>query len=261
MDLQLLLKALALGVVEGLTEFLPISSTGHLILFGEWIGYHNPTFDIVIQLGAILAVVCMFWRDLYDRTRDALRGGPNLRTIATVLIAFVPAAVLGVLVHKQIKALLFGSVPVAIALIVGGVLMIWLERRAHRSAVTRLDDVTPRHALHIGIAQCLSLWPGFSRAAASIFGGLLSGLDRTTATIFSFYLAIPTMLGATVVGLAGDHTLTSGDMPVFTVGFVTAFATAWLVIRGLLSYIAKHDFTVFGYYRIALALVVLWVHR
>lgn len=261
MDPLLLLKAFALGIVEGLTEFLPISSTGHLILFGKWIGYHNPTFDIVIQLGAILAVVVMYWRDLYERTRDAWRGGSNMRTIATVLIAFMPAAILGLLVHKQIKTLLFGPVPVALALIVGGVLMIWLEHRQHRAAVTRLDDVTPRHALQIGVAQCLALWPGFSRAAASIFGGLLSGLDRTTATIFSFYLAIPTMLGATVVGLAGDTTLTTADIPVYAVGFLTAFVTAWIVIKAMLGYIAKHTFTAFGYYRIALAIVVLWVHR
>lgn len=261
MDLVIVLKACLLGILEGVTEFLPISSTGHLILAGQWIGYHNPTFDIFIQLGAILAVVVVYWRDLLFRTRDAIQGGHNRRTILTVLIAFLPAALLGVLVHKQIKAFLFGPVSVAGALIVGGIAMIWLERRNHRTTTTRLDDVSTTQAAQIGVAQCLAMWPGFSRSAASIFGGMFAGLDRTTATIFSFYLAIPTMLGAAVVDLAGDHTLVRSDIPIFAVGFVTAFVTAWFVIRALLTYIARHTFTAFGWYRIALAIIVLLANR
>lgn len=258
-----LLQALVLGIVEGITEFLPISSTGHLIVAGRLIGFDDPNFEIFIQFGAICAVLVMYRHDLWQRLRHGLRGGADTRVLGNVALAFLPAAVIGLLWHHQIKQYLFNPFTVALALIVGGIAIIALERRGLPARTHDLDTMSARQALAVGVGQVLAMWPGFSRAAASILGGMVAGCDRTTATLFSFYLAIPTMLGATVVALAGarDEIDLAAQLPVYAVGFVVSFFVAWLAIRGLLRYIAHHDFTAFGTYRIGLGfalLVMLW---
>ncbi len=262
MDLILLLKALVLGVVEGLTEFLPVSSTGHLILVGELLDFNDAkgkVFEIVIQSGAILAV-CWEYRvrlwgvaaGLGQRNRTAWRFVINL------LVAFLPAAVLGLLFASAIKAHLFYPVPVALALIVGGLLILWAERREHRIRVHDVDDMTWRDALKIGFAQSLALIPGTSRSGATIIGGLLFGLSRRVATEFSFFLAIPTLLAATLYDLVKHRDLLeAADLPMFGVGFVASFISAFIAVRGLLRFISRHDFTVFAWYRIVFGGIVL----
>ncbi|MBI4237329.1 MAG: undecaprenyl-diphosphate phosphatase [Deltaproteobacteria bacterium] len=273
MLLLALLQATVLGIVEGITEFLPISSTGHLIVAGRLVGFEDPNFEIFIQFGAICAVLVMYRRDLWQRLCTGLRGGPNGLVLWNVVLAFLPAAVLGLLFHHHIKHYLFNPFTVALALIVGGLAIIALERRGLAAQTHDLDTMTARQALAVGIGQVLAMWPGFSRAAASILGGMVAGCDRRTATLFSFYLAIPTMLGATVVALASagggpasgggatDQLALAAQLPTYTVGFVVSFGIAWLAIRGLLRYIAHHDFTAFGKYRIGLGaalLLMLW---
>ncbi len=261
MDPILLLKALILGIVEGLTEFLPISSTGHLILVGDLLDFNDDkgkVFEIAIQTGAILAV-CWEYR---QRLGDAVRGlgsQPAARRFATNLfIAFLPAAAFGLLFGKAIKTHLFQPVPVALAFIVGGVLILWAERRDHRITVTEVDDMSWRDALKVGLAQCLALIPGTSRSGATIIGGLFFGLSRRAATEFSFFLAIPTLTAATAYDLWKHRDLLSAtDLPLFAVGFIAAFISAFLAVRGLLRYIAHHDFTVFAWYRIAFGGLVL----
>ncbi|MBI2346612.1 MAG: undecaprenyl-diphosphate phosphatase [Deltaproteobacteria bacterium] len=253
MEWLLICKAAALGIVEGITEFLPISSTGHLIIAGRAINFHDPTFDIFIQLGAIGAVVAMYRADIWQRCRGALRPGADRRVAVNVLVAFLPAAVVGAGAHNVIKQYLFGPLTVAVALLVGGVAIIGIERAMRRSlaCIRSLEGMHWRHGLVVGSCQVISMWPGFSRAAASILGGMVAGLDRTTATVFSFYLAIPTMFGATAVDLYGAwDDLHWSDLPTYAVGFATAFVVAWAAIRGMLHYIARHNFTAFGIYRL-----------
>ncbi len=261
MDTILALKALLLGIVEGVTEFLPISSTGHLILVGDLLHFNDElgkVFEIVIQLGAILAV-CWEYR---DRLLGVLRHLPHSRQAqrftVNLVVAFLPAAVLGVLFIKAIKAQLFKPVPVALAFIIGGLLILWAERRQHRITITQVDEMTWRDALKIGLAQSLALIPGTSRAGATIIGGLFFGLSRAAATEFSFFLAIPTMFGATVFDVYKHRGLLhASDLEVFAIGFVADFISAFFAVRALLRYIARHDFTVFAWYRIAFGLVVL----
>ncbi|MCH6581647.1 MAG: undecaprenyl-diphosphate phosphatase [Gammaproteobacteria bacterium] len=260
MDLVLLLTALILGVVEGLTEFLPVSSTGHLIIIGDFLGFtgaHAKTFEIFIQLGAILAVVWHYRQRLASFVAG-LNQGVIQRFWLNLTIAFVPAALVGLALHKQIKAYLFNPMAVAGALIVGGVIILLIERTPRRARVQDLESLRPSDALKIGVAQTLSLFPGVSRAGATIMGGLLTGLSRTTATEFSFFLAIPTMLAATSYELiASRHVLSPENTALFTVGFVTAFVTALIVIRAFLAYVAHHNFAAFAYYRIVFGLLVL----
>jgi undecaprenyl-diphosphatase len=261
LDTLLLFKAFILGIVEGLTEFLPISSTGHLILAGDLLNFNDDkgkVFEIVIQLGAILAV-CWEYR---HKLLDVIRGLPTekaaRRFVFNLLIAFLPAAVLGLLFIKAIKAHLFAPVPVALAFIVGGVLILWAERRQHRITVERVEDMTWRDALKIGFAQALALIPGTSRSGATIIGGLFFGLSRKAATEFSFFLAIPTMFAATFYDVFKHRDqLHFDDLGMFAVGFVTAFVSAFLAVRGLLRYISRHDFSIFAWYRIVFGLVVL----
>ncbi|MEE9595236.1 MAG: undecaprenyl-diphosphate phosphatase [Acidiferrobacterales bacterium] len=257
MDLVLLLTALILGVVEGLTEFLPVSSTGHLIIVGDFLGFtdaHAKTFEIFIQLGAILAVVWHY----RQRLAGFVDQGVAQRFWLNLTIAFVPAALVGLALHKQIKVYLFNPMAVAGALIVGGVIILLIERTPRRAHVQDLESLRPSDALKIGVAQTLSLFPGVSRAGATIMGGLLTGLSRTTATEFSFFLAIPTMLAATSYELiASRHVLSPENTALFTVGFVTAFVTALIVIRAFLAYVAHHNFAAFAYYRIVFGLLVL----
>ncbi|MFZ3220892.1 MAG: undecaprenyl-diphosphate phosphatase [Rhodoferax sp.] len=265
MDIALLVKATIMGIVEGLTEFLPISSTGHLILAGSLLGFDDDkakVFDIAIQTGAIFAVVLVYW-DKIRATLVNLPTGKQAQTLAlNVLIAFVPAVVLGLLFGKAIKAYLFTPVVVATTFIVGGFIILWAEKRQAAGGnavhVTDADDMTWKDALKVGLAQCLAMIPGTSRSGATIIGGMLLGLSRKAATDFSFYLAIPTLIGAGVYSLYKERALLSlADLPLFGVGLVVSFLSAWLCVRWLLRFIASHSFTGFAYYRIAFGLVVL----
>jgi undecaprenyl-diphosphatase len=261
MDLLPLVQALILGVVEGLTEFLPISSTGHLILAGDLLNFNDERgklFEIVIQSGAILAV-CWEYK---GRITTTFRGLGSDRTaqrlVSNLAIAFMPLAVLGLTFGKVIKATLFNPVSVAAAFIIGGFIIIWAERREHTIRVETVDDLTPLDALKLGLAQAFALIPGTSRSGATIIGGLLFGLSRKAATEFSFFLAIPTLLAATAYELyKGRALLSLEDIGMWLVGFFAAFVSAFLCVRWLLRYIATHDFTFFAYYRIAFGIVVL----
>jgi undecaprenyl-diphosphatase len=283
MDIQitLLLKAALMGIVEGLTEFLPISSTGHLILAGALLGFDDDkakVFDIAIQTGAILAVIIVYWQKIRE-TLSGLAFEPSAQKFTlNVLIAFVPAVVLGLLFGKYIKAHLFTPVVVATTFIVGGVIILWVERRAVRypsgttplspaddipptaqgGTNTSVESMTPLLALKLGLVQCLAMIPGTSRSGATIIGGMLLGLSRKAATDFSFYLAIPTLIGAGAYSLYKERTLLSmADLPMFAVGLLFSFLSAWVCVRWLLKYIATHSFVVFAWYRIAFGLVVL----
>jgi undecaprenyl-diphosphatase len=260
------LVALILGIVEGLTEFLPISSTGHLILAGSLLGYTGErakVFEIVIQAGAILAV-CWEYRARLARvavqlpkSRDAQRFAVNLA------IAFLPAAILGLLFAKAIKRHLFAPVPVALAFIVGALVILWAERRQKtRPSTVRIDDVDAMRwpdALKIGFAQAFALIPGTSRSGATIIGGMLFGLSRPAATEFSFFLAIPTLLAACAYDLVKNRALlATDDLQGFAVGFAAAFVSAFFCVRWLIRYVSRHDFVPFAWYRIAFGLIVLY---
>lgn len=254
-----------MGVVEGLTEFLPISSTGHLILAGALLGFDDEkakVFDIAIQTGAIFAVILVYWQKIRD-TLVALPSQKQAQQFAlNVLIAFVPAVVLGLLFGKAIKAHLFTPWVVASTFIVGGFVILWAERRQSAGGnavrIHSVDDMGPMDALKVGLVQCLAMIPGTSRSGATIIGGMLLGLSRKAATDFSFFLAIPTLIGAGAYSLYKERALLSlADVPMFAVGLVFSFVSAWLCIRWLLRYIATHSFTGFAYYRIAFGAVVL----
>ncbi|WP_437827721.1 undecaprenyl-diphosphate phosphatase [Sorangium sp. So ce1153] len=261
--------AVLLGVLEGLTEFLPVSSTGHLILLGAWLGHESEaakTLDIVIQLGAVLAVVVYFRERLAVTVRGILRRDPDsLRLALAIAIGFLPAALVGLLFHKAIKAYLFGPGPVAVALIAGGFLMIGVEsarRRRPDQGAPRVEDVTLQRALAIGFAQCFALWPGASRSMTTIVGGQLSGLSTAAAAEFSFLLAIPTLGAATVFDLAknGRALLDApGGATALAVGLAVSFAVALLVIAVFLRYLKRYGLAPFGWYRIALGALVLWL--
>ena len=261
MDIILLFKAVILGIVEGLTEFLPISSTGHLILVGDLLDFNDEkgkVFEIVIQLGAILAVCWEYRAKIREVVSGIGRREDANRFVLNLFIAFLPAAILGLLFIKTIKHYLFHPVPVALAFIVGGVLILWAERRQHVVDVERVEDMDWKHALKIGLAQCLALIPGTSRSGATIIGGLLFGLSRKAATEFSFFLAIPIMFAATFYDVYKHRDILHfDDIGLFAVGFITAFVSALLAIRGLLRYISHHDFTVFAWYRIVFGVIVL----
>ena len=247
-----LLKALVLGVVEGLTEFLPISSTGHLILAGELLNASDErwnVFNIVIQTGAMLAVVWEYRARFFK---------VDLRLYRNLIVAFIPAAVLGLLFSKYIKAYLFHAVPVALAFIVGGIIILFVERRSFQPRVESAQAMTWLDALKVGIAQCFALIPGTSRSGATIIGGMLFGLSRKAATEFSFFLAVPTLVAAGLYD-AWKHRdlLSAADAPVIAVGSIVAFVSAFVVIRWQIRYVATHDFKPFAWYRIAFGLVVL----
>jgi undecaprenyl-diphosphatase len=261
MDPTLLLHALILGIVEGLTEFLPVSSTGHLILAGDLLGFNDERgklFEIVIQSGAILAV-CWEYRERLARVIGGLPRDPVAQRFALNLaIAFLPLAILGLLFGKAIKASLFNPVAVATAFIVGAFVILWAEKRKHTIRVTEVDDLSPADALKLGLAQALALIPGTSRSGATIIGGLLFGLSRKAATEFSFFLAIPTLLAATAYQLWKErHLLAFDDIGMWAVGFVASFVSAFLCVRWLLRFISTHDFTAFAWYRIAFGIAVL----
>jgi undecaprenyl-diphosphatase len=248
-----LLKALVLGVVEGLTEFLPISSTGHLILAGELLNASDErwnVFNIVIQTGAMLAVVWEYRARFFK---------VDLRLYRNLVVAFIPAAVLGLLFSKLIKQYLFHAVPVALAFIVGGVIILIVEKRSFQPRVESAQSMTWRDALKVGVAQCFALIPGTSRSGATIIGGMLFGLSRKAATEFSFFLAVPTLIAAGLYDLWKHRDmLSAADAPVFGVGSVVSFISAFVVIRWLIRYVATHDFKPFAWYRIAFGVVVLF---
>jgi undecaprenyl-diphosphatase len=261
-DIVLLAKAAIMGVVEGLTEFLPVSSTGHLILAGSLLGFDDDkakVFDIAIQTGAILAVIIVYWHKIRD-TLVALPTQKQAQRFAlNVLVAFIPAVVLGLLFGKAIKAHLFTPAVVASTFILGAFIILWAERRQQVTVrVHEVDQMTWQDALKVGFAQCLALIPGTSRSGATIIGGMLFGLSRKAATEFSFFLAIPTLIGAGVYSLFKERALLSvADVPLFLVGFVFSFIFAWLCVRWLLRYISTHSFTPFAWYRIAFGIIVL----
>ena len=265
MDIALLIKAAIMGVVEGLTEFLPISSTGHLILAGALLGFDDDkakVFDIALQTGAIFAVIMVYWHKIRSTVVALPTQRQAQRLAINVLIAFLPAVLLGLLFGKAIKAHLFTPTVVASTFIIGGLIILWAERRQARNpAVARIqeaDDMTAVDALKVGLAQCLAMVPGTSRSGATIIGGMLLGLSRKAATDFSFYLAIPTLIGAGAYSLYKERALLSlADLPVFTVGLVFSFLSAWLCVRWLLRFIATHSFVGFAWYRIVFGLVVL----
>ena len=261
MDPILLLKALILGIVEGLTEFLPISSTGHLILAGDLLDFNDDRgklFEIVIQSGAILAVVWEYRERLLKVARGATSDPAAQKFILNLFVAFLPLAILGLAFGKAIKANLFNPIAVATTFIVGALVILWAERREHKIRIQTVEEMNIVDALKLGIAQAFALIPGTSRSGATIIGGLLFGLSRKAATEFSFFLAMPTMLGATVYSVVKEReALSMADFPLFGLGFVSAFIAAFLCVRWLLRYISTHDFTIFAWYRIVFGILVL----
>jgi len=262
MDLILTLKTIILGIVEGLTEFLPVSSTGHLILVGDLLNFNDEKgklFEIVIQVGAILAV-CWEYR---AKIAAVIVGLPNQKSAQkfafNLMIAFVPLASLGLLFGKHIKAALFKPLPVALAFIIGAFVIIWAEKREHKVRIHEVEDLSPLDALKLGIAQAFALIPGTSRSGATIIGGLLFGLSRKAATEFSFFLAIPTLIIASLYDLYKHRELLdlATDAPYFAAGLIAAFLSALLAIKALLRYISHHDFIIFAWYRIAFGLIVI----
>ena len=262
---MLLAKAAIMGVVEGLTEFLPISSTGHLILAGALLGFDDDkakVFDIAIQTGAIFAVILVYWQKIRDTLVTLPSSKISQRFALNVLIAFTPAVVLGLLFGKAIKANLFNPVVVASTFIIGGFIILWAEKRQQNNpklaTITDVDEMTVMDALKVGLVQCFAMIPGTSRSGATIIGGMLLGLSRKAATDFSFYLAIPTLIGAGAYSLYKERALLSmADAPMFGVGLVVSFISAWLCIKWLLKFIATHSFVGFAYYRIVFGVIVL----
>jgi undecaprenyl-diphosphatase len=278
-DIALFIKAALMGIVEGLTEFLPISSTGHLILAGSLLHFDQAAgadkakvFDIAIQTGAIFAVILVYWQRLVDTVKGLGSNARAQRFALNVVVGFLPAVVLGLLFGKVIKAHLFTPQVVATTFILGGLIILWAEKRgASASAVAprvqSVDEMTVLDALKVGTAQCLALVPGTSRSGASIIGGMLMGMSRQSATEFSFFLGIPTLIGAGVYSLYKERALLSvADAPLFGVGLLLSFLSAWLCVRWLLRYVSSHTFTPFAWYRIAFGVLILvsaqmgWVH-
>lgn len=250
-----------MGIVEGLTEFLPISSTGHQIIVADLIdfgGERAMAFNIIIQLGAILAVVWEFRRKIIDVVTGLPKQRQAQRFTVNLLIAFMPAVVLGVIFADMIHHYLFNAITVATALVVGGVIMLWAERRQHTVRTETVDDMTWSDALKVGMVQCLAMIPGTSRSGSTIIGGLLFGLSRKAATEFSFFLAMPTMVGAAVYsGYKYRDMFRPDDVAVFAIGFITSFIFAMIAVRALLKFIATHSYAVFAWYRIAFGLLIL----
>jgi len=261
MDLYLFLKAVILGLVEGATEFIPVSSTGHLILVQDWLGFEGKkenAFIIFIQLGAILAVVWMYRQKIVDVLRT-WRSPKSRGLMINLVVATLPAVIIGVPTEDWIEAHLFKPFPVALALVVGGIAILLVERYFKRPTVESVDDIPLSKAIGVGMFQVLAMiWPGFSRSGATIMGGLGLGLSRTAATEFSFFMAIPAMLGASIIKM-GDimDVATTADIPLFATGFVVAFISALVVIRGLLAYVSRNDFKPFAWYRIAVGIVLI----
>jgi undecaprenyl-diphosphatase len=265
MDTVLLIKVIIMGIVEGLTEFLPISSTGHLILAGSLLNFTGEkvkVFEIVIQAGAMLAVCWEYRRRIIDVIRNFASDIAARRFVANLLVAFLPAVILGLMFGKLIKAHLFAPVPVALAFIIGAFVILIVERRNRLNEdslrIHSVDEMTMLDAFKVGCAQCFALIPGTSRSGASIIGGMAFGLSRQAATEFSFFLAIPTWFGATIYSLYKERALLSvADLPMFGVGALAAFISAFFCVRWLLRYISSHDFMIFVWYRIVFGVLIL----
>jgi undecaprenyl-diphosphatase len=265
LDITLLIKAAIMGVVEGLTEFLPVSSTGHLILAGALLGFDDEkakVFDIAIQTGAIFAVILVYWQKIRSTLVALPTDKQAQQFVLNVLIAFVPAVLLGLLFGKAIKAHLFTPVVVATTFIIGGFIILWAERRQQTNAsavrVNSVDEMSSMDAVKVGLVQCLALVPGTSRSGATIIGGMLLGLSRKAAMDFSFFLAMPTLIGAGAYSLYKERAVLSmADVPMFSIGLLFSFISAWICVRWLLRYISSHSFVPFAYYRIAFGVVVL----
>lgn len=255
------LVAVILGLVEGATEFIPVSSTGHLILVGHWLGFEGArakAFEIFIQLGAILAIFWLYRKMIMTVLRDAAQPGAARNLVVGLFVAFLPVAVIGLLLHNWIKARLFDPLIVAVALVVGGFAILLIERWAPRTTMEDVERVPLRTALGIGLAQVLSLIPGTSRAGATILGGYCLGLSRKAATEFSFFLAIPVMLAATLFDLfKSRHDLVRADVAVFAIGFIVAFLSALVVVRAFLRFVSHHSFRPFAWYRIVFGVILL----
>lgn len=262
MEVSDIFKAVILGILEGLTEFLPVSSTGHLIIAADAMDFEGDrikTFEIFIQLGAILAILWNYRAKVFYVATHAFRETAATRFVVNLFIAFLPAAFFGVLFHSKIKSDFFNPVSVASALIIGAFVILLVEHRYRTPRINHVDEMTWLDALKVGLAQSVALFPGVSRSGATIMGGLIFGLSRTAATEFSFFLAIPTMLAATTYDLYKSRDFLSwDDVPMFASGFVCAFVTALVVVRLFLKWIGKHSFKPFAYYRIALGAIVLW---
>jgi undecaprenyl-diphosphatase len=259
-----IIKAVIMGIVEGFTEFLPVSSTGHLILVGELISFTGEKaklFDVFIQLGAILAIVWIYRTKILSVVRNITRDTNAKNFTGNILIAFMPAAIIGVLVHKYIKAYLFSPFTVSIALILGGVLIIVIEKTKHSNKIEKTDDIDFKTAFLVGCAQVVALFPGISRSGATIMGALLSGMNRKTAAEFSFFLAIPTMFAATLFDLYKDfHLLSINDVGIFATGFISAFVSAICVVYWFIRFISNNNFMVFAYYRIIFGTILLYFY-
>lgn len=259
--MEIIFKSVIMGIVEGLTEFLPVSSTGHLILAGEALGLSGENiklFEVFIQLGAILAVVSVFRQKIFFIIKDVFTGRKSLGFCLKILTAFLPAAVMGLLTHRLIKQYLFGTVTVSGALVAGGIAILAIEKHQKNTACTSMEDISFRQAFMIGIAQTLALFPGISRSGATIMGGLLSGLSRKASTEFSFFLAIPTMFAAVCYDLLkGYSSLEKADIGMFSAGFITSFISGMIAVRWLLNFISTRDFRVFAWYRIIFGFLLL----
>ena len=255
-----LLTAALLGIVEGLTEFLPVSSTGHLILFVDLLGFNGPpgrVFEVVIQLGAILAILVLYWKKFWT-VLVTLKTSSSQHFVRNILLAFLPAMVIGVFAHETIKSALFNPTVVAVALIVGGVAILLIERYKPAPTIHATEEMSAKTALKIGFLQCIAMIPGVSRSGATIMGALLCGVDRKAAAEFSFFLAVPTMLAATVYDLYKNHaTMTSEGAGMIAVGFIAAFVTALIVVRTVVRFVQTHGFGVFAWYRIVVGTVIL----
>jgi undecaprenyl-diphosphatase len=258
-----LVKAVILGIVEGVTEFLPISSTGHLILFNQWVTFDEQftkMFDVVIQLGAILAVIVYFWPRLipFGKGKTAIERQQSLSLWWKTILGIIPMMVIGFLLKEQIDRYLFNPVTVSIALVIGGVLLFGIENQKKQSTINAVDELSFKTVLLIGLFQCLAMVPGTSRSAATIIGAMLLGTSRVVAVEFSFFLAIPTMIAASGYSLLkAGSSLNSRQLLVLGTGFVVSFLVAWLVIAGLMNFIRKRDFKLFAYYRIILGTLIL----
>lgn len=261
MDVLLLLKTVLMGVIEGLTEFLPVSSTGHLILAGSLLGFANEkgeVFEVFIQTGAMVAILIEYRQRFLGVFSGLIAERRSQRFVMNLLIAFLPAAMAGLALNKIIKAQLFKPIPVAMAFILGGIVILWAERRKHEIRVMHVDEMSWLDALKVGCAQCLALIPGTSRSGATIIGGLFFGLSRQVATEFSFFLAVPTLIAAGAYDLYKHRDmLSASDLGVFGLGAIAAFVSAYLCVRWLLRYISSHDFSIFAWYRIAFGIVVI----
>ncbi len=277
-----LIKAFFLGILEGLTEFIPVSSTGHLILVGDWISFESSSgkvFEVVIQLGSILAVMWVFRARLWQLIRGTLAGVPvEVAFTRNLALAFLPAAVVGAIFISSIKQIFYHPGVVAVTLVLGGLVMLWVERKAHhtpgdapgaaddtasdeRATAFSLEQITWKQALGVGVAQCVAMIPGTSRSGATIIGGMIAGIQRKTATEFSFFLAMPTMLGAATYDMYRNiGLLTQQDLSAIAVGFIAAFLSALVVVRAVLRFVANHTYKGFAWYRIALGIVVaIWL--